>query len=94
MLIMDMPETCYECPFLDEADNCLAMGVYYTDVEVVLEKPTWCPLREVLQKKEEEHRILKPYEDTPWHKRFVTEKDVEAIGYNACIDEILGGGEL
>ena len=27
MLIMDMPETCYECPFLDEADNCLAMDV-------------------------------------------------------------------
>lgn len=77
ILVMDMPETCYECLFLDEADNCLAMDVYYTDVEVVLEKPTWCPLRSVPQKKTE-----------------LTMFDIgEAMGYNACIDEILGGGE-
>ena len=77
MLIMDMPETCYECPFLDEADNCLAMDVYYTDVEVVIEKPTWCPLQEVPQKEK---------------GTFVTNAEEMGYvrGYNACVDDILG----
>lgn len=92
MLIMDeMPTTCSECNLCGFDGVCHAVHEfcqYRFD-----KKQEWCPLREVPQKKKEEHRILKPYEDTPWHKRFVTEKDVEAIGYNDCIDEILGGGE-
>lgn len=82
MLIMDMPETCYECPFLDEADNCLAMNIYYTDVEVMIEKPTWCPLKEVPKKKE-----VSKY-DGYCMNMACTERN---RGYNACIDKILGG---
>lgn len=80
MLITDMPETCYEWQFLDEADNCLAMDVYYTDVEVVIEKPTWCPLKEVPHKKEVPDSLY-------LHSEYFD------LGYNACLDEILGGGE-
>lgn len=80
MLIMDMPETCYECPFLDEADNCLAMDVLYTDVEVMIEKPTWCPLREVPEKRK-------------YYKKDSVCDEMKRQGYNACIDEIFGGGE-
>ena len=49
---------------------------------------------------QEEHKFLSMVEINIKNKkptwcplREVTEKDVEAIGYNACIDEILGGGE-
>ena len=76
ILVMDMPETCYECPFLNETDNCLAMDVSFTDVEVVIEKPKWCPLRDVPKKVEQvkrEHSFSGFY---------------YAEGYNACIDEI------
>ena len=51
--------------------------VYLDDV--VYKKPTWCPLREVPQKMEYNH--CQDY------------GQVLIEGYNACIDEILGGGE-
>ena len=44
------------------------------------QRPTWCPLREVPQKQDVQ------MEDSV----FVF---YHGIGYNACIDEILGGAE-
>ena len=78
MLIMDMPSSCLECPCMNELDECEAMK--YEDVGDCSRKPTWCPLREVPQKKE--------FSDieTAFDR-------VKTLGYNACIDEILGGGE-
>lgn len=82
MLIIDMPKACYECPFayitLRERE-CLIEDMDI-DVDVKSKKPTWCPLREVPQKKDINEAIL------------VSERGY-VEGYNACIDEILGGGE-
>ena len=77
MLIMDMPSNCLECPCLNELDECEAMK--YEDVGDIGRKPTWCPLREVPQKKDTKYN--------PTRNPYITQ------GYNACIDEILGGGE-
>ena len=80
MLIMDMPSRCAECQLILEdmtSAICFGSDVNTIDVEWEKEKPTWCPLRSVPQKKTE-----------------LTMFDIgEAMGYNACIDEILGGGE-
>lgn len=79
MLIMDMPSSCDECQLILEDRTsaiCLGADVNTIDVEWEKEKPSWCPLREVPQKIEEDH-----------------EYDEIALGYNACIDEILGGAE-
>ena len=78
MLIVDMPSCCLECPCMNELDECVAMK--NEDVGNVGRKPTWCPLREVPQKKK---ITIKESEYT----------NTKRIGYNACIDEILGGGE-
>ena len=75
MLIMDMPNACYECSC--EADYvCQAKGKEIDDIDKVQE---WCPLREIPQKKDTKYN--------PARDPYITQ------GYNACIDEILGGGE-
>ena len=91
MLIMDMPSSCEECDFFKEQrwnrnycknKNCNEIEGYVSDFRY--EKPYWCPLRECPQKKE----VLKreQYEFGNIGLAFTK-------GYNACIDEILGGGE-
>ena len=91
MLIMDMPSSCGECEFCIETGEdrhvCeqkvidgLCKRIDYAVENYMYEKPTWCPLREVPQKKEYNH-YQEVYEQ------------LKIEGYNACIDEILGGAE-
>lgn len=88
MLIMDMPSSCEECDFFKELrwnrhyctqKNCKEIEGYVSDFRY--EKPYWCPLREVPQKKE--------FSDieTAFDR-------VKTLGYNACIDEIFGGNDV
>ena len=87
MLIMDMPSCCLDCPCSQHNPNikkecmweCETNGMELDEINLDIERPTWCPLREVPQKKE-----LIP--STPIE--FFVKK-----GHNACIDEILGGAE-
>lgn len=82
VLIMDMPEqVCQKCTLCYETENddeylCCAAGKLLPDGE----KPDWCPLRELPEKKEE----LQPekYEFGSLGRAFVA-------GFNACLDEIL-----
>ena len=80
ILVIDTPESCGTCPcFLEVATDCC--GVSGKDVDSH-DKPDWCPLRDLPEKKEV--RIF-----------FLGERDFEQKGYqegwNACIDEILKG---
>lgn len=86
MLIMDMPSSCIECPLLASwQDSASAPRNYWCpyNLEITIEvekRSDWCPLREVPQKKRPKK----------------TDRLVDSAnkhGYNACIDEILGGGE-
>ena len=80
ILIMDMPSRCAECQlFYNTAGTKMCEGIGRL-VECESKKPTWCPLREVPQKKDISEAIL------------VSERGY-VEGYNACIDEILRGGE-
>lgn len=84
ILIMDMPSRCIECPLLASwQDSASAPRNYWCpyNLEITIEvekRSEWCPLREVPQKK------VIHCTDTMHHRHA---KD----GYNACIDEILGG---
>lgn len=44
VLLIDMPENCYQCNFCTEGDECLAVGRESIDVDVLKGKPNWCPL--------------------------------------------------
>ena len=51
LVLEDMPERCYDCSFMDADEACLAMSVSYTDVDTLKEKPDWCPLRRLPERR-------------------------------------------
>lgn len=82
VLVMDMPEqVCYKCSLCYEVlpvgdyYMCTALGKEIPDGE----KPDWCPLRELPEKKEE--LAIEQYEFGGLGKAFVS-------GWNACLDAI------
>ena len=75
VLVMDMPGSCYQCPFGNDNFECDVIG-RPLDVNQKIEKPGWCPLRPMPEK---DKRI-----DTCINKQYVR-------GWNACIDAIGGG---
>ena len=85
MLIMDMPNGCIECPLCYNEDfpMCEAGGRRIKE-DNIEKRQEWCPLKEVPQKKAEFDMDIIHHESLDLGKR---------IGYNACIDEILGGEE-
>ena len=81
VLVMDMPECCPDCRFF-ESDwrECYAISKRYNrDIMTEEAKPNWCPLRELLEKKEE--LAIEQYEFGGLGKAFVS-------GWNACLDAI------
>ena len=89
ILIVDMPNSCHGCRFhevdddytVEDVDVCNA----YCDVileEELKEKPKWCPLKPLPQKKEMGMELQGCYDQMFEHN-----------GYNKCIDELLGGKE-
>ncbi len=78
VLVMDMPDSCLICPFCNEDVACLAMDNSSIDVDVVQEKPDWCPIRQMPEKKQEEVPVA--------YTHFGAYND----GCNACIDAIIG----
>lgn len=75
VLVMDMPENCYQCPFGNDDAECDVIGRPFNQKK---EKPDWCPLRQMPEKKPEYLSI--------------NSKKGYCDGWNACIDAI-GGGE-
>ena len=76
VLVMGMPDSCIDCPCY-KGGSVLRCGVdlsSLTDKEI-REKPNWCPLRPVPEKKVEES--ARTMTDLGWIN-----------GWNACIDEI------
>ena len=83
ILIIDMPSRCGDCPCFDNFNRmCQEEHKHLALVEINIKdkKPKWCPLREVPQKQDVQ---MEDSVSVFYH----------GIGYNACIDEILGGGE-
>lgn len=83
VLVMDMPEqVCQKCALCYETENddeylCCATEKLLPDGE----KPDWCPLRELPEKKETVHP-QECYDNSYW-------TDEMKAGYNTCLDEIL-----
>ncbi len=87
ILVMDMPKKCADCPCLHfnkyhQMYECRAnINSYWENVDFEYAKgtkPDWCPLKPMPDKKVHAEEFLSVFIKT---------------GYNACIDEILGGSE-
>lgn len=96
-LVMNTPENCYDCPFgtsycgeleyvgLCELADCLDCDeILMTEEHYDCEsksKPVWCPLKPLPERKE----YIVPIDNVE------LQKDIIAVGWNACIDAITGG---
>lgn len=88
ILVIDMPESCEECPFCDDFYYCIpekAKGyVAFTEKSG---RQEWCPLKPIPQKKTEEGERKKyPFNDDLFWDLYIQ-------GWNECLDEITGETE-
>lgn len=79
ILVIDIPEKCIECPLCAFERRCQAKEEILMPSNIRGQKPDWCPLQDVPEK-----RDSKDYLDD----------DAEAYcnGWNDCLDKILNGG--
>ena len=71
VLVMDMPKDCFACD-LESYGECKAM--LGEVIENKFEKPSWCPLKPMPEKKEQSESVAFIFNN----------------GWNACIDAICG----
>lgn len=83
VLVIDTPEHCIHCPLLNGEDECMVQ-----DKDANLNAgDSWdklikgCPLKPLPEKKE----YIVPIDNVE------SQKDIIAVGWNACINEITGG---
>lgn len=88
VLVMDTPERgCISCPIGQNDSNCRITRIYCPIAEETAFDeeaetiPDWCPLKPLPDKKE----YIVPIDNVE------SQKDIIAVGWNACIDEITGG---
>ena len=80
ILVIDTPNDCYDCPcYYEERNKCEATFKNVEDDDI--EKPSWCPLRPLPNRKEDLHYPCNEY--------------LQAVneGWNVCLDEITGETE-
>lgn len=96
VLVIDTPENCHDCPFgtgycsdleyegLCELADCLDCNeILITEEHYDCEsksRPDWCPLKPLPEKKE----YIVPIDNVE------SQKDIIAVGWNACVNEITG----
>lgn len=77
VLVIDTPENCGKCKFIS-GFWCRAMnGRRVPNNDVI---PNWCPLKPLPERKE----YIVPIDNVE------SQKDIIAVGWNACINKITG----
>lgn len=103
VLVIDMPQNCRNCDFCNmnvhlkkvcraKVEDSNVCGLYYHEIGNDMNKPDWCPLRPVLEKKKEKY-MLQRKDCFGILETYGEKMDRIAVGYNRCIDDILGGTE-
>lgn len=77
ILVMDMPESCRDCPIRSLSDDCQVAGRYVQEYRYNKNKPDWCPLREMPERKNGTDYLNEVYH----HPAF-------DCGWNACLNRI------
>lgn len=92
ILVMDMPESCDMCDFVDDEQPprygektlyCGVPGIGEDVTDYIGCRPDSCPLRELPEKKETTYPQA-CYENSYW-------TDEMKAGFNICLNEMMGG---
>lgn len=80
VLVIDTPKYCALCVLRSGVSHpfCRVNNRDITDLSI---RPEWCPLKPLPEKKE----YIVPIDNVE------SQKDIIAVGWNTCIDEITGG---
>lgn len=81
VLVMDMPECCADCQLADDDPSglyCVPADKYYDGEESTEDRASFCPLRELPEKKE---RRIGEHGERMFR-----------AGFNACLNEIMRQG--
>ena len=103
ILVIDKPEYCDDCPILFEnycGKTLMKLELDYDETCNYL-RPSWCPLRPLPQKIEVDVKKIEDIMNTEFQMVDVIQDKIKAkikldtdkliaLGYNKCIDEILG----
>lgn len=84
ILVMDMQECCADCELADDDPSglyCMFTDDYYDGSDSSENRASFCPLRELPEKKEE--LPVEKYEFGSLGRAFVA-------GFNVCLEKILG----
>ena len=88
VLVMDMPECCADCQLADDDTcglYCMFADDYYDGSDSSEDRASFCPLRELPERKEEfELRECKGSLKGTWKVPLIENK-----GFNSCLDKIL-----
>lgn len=85
ILVIDTPDKCLDCN-LCVLDMDGSLSCYYNKREICSDvgennsRPNWCPLKPLPEKKE----YIVPIDNVE------SQKDIIAVGWNACLREIVG----
>lgn len=80
VLVIDTPENCHSCHLCGFAIDLQYCKETLKEIMNTSIKPDWCPLKPLPEKKE----YIVPIDNVE------SQKDIIAVGWNACIDEIIG----
>lgn len=81
VLVIDTPESCCSCHLCGFTLNLHYCRGKLKDIKDTSVKPDWCPLKPFPDKKE----YIVPIDNVE------AQKDIIAVGWNTCINEIIGG---
>lgn len=98
ILVMDMPDSCLDCRFCREMDEGIEACCEIMDepddsslcrmIEDYCQcRPSWCPLRELPEKKRERYGLCRQNSSGSWDT-YGEKVDSVAVGYNQCLDDI------
>ena len=86
ILVIDMPKECWDCPMHIEGLDDENEEIMVCNAEKIEshygEKPSWCPLKPMPEKKWVAEGFDRIMENNKEH--------LMSLGWNDCIDEILG----
>ena len=90
ILVIDMPNNCKECPFLDDSGDygcCVAKDMLHSGYNFPLseKRQQFCPLKPIPEK-----RFVNV---TTVDNMVCLRKMISDTGFNTCIDEIMGEEE-
>lgn len=91
---MDMPKSCCSCNMCNSNDECILQDedANFKASDSWEELRKGCPLKPMPEKKKERYGMERQT-STGHRETYGEETDSVAVGYNACIDEILGDKE-